>query len=126
MELENQEIPYGYTINDIDIVVDPLPAENVKFLFQKLEEYDKNPPKELVQNILEERKELTYEEAKSLVNFRDIVRYISKEVKIKNMVFTLSDAPATVETLRSILARPLDTFSNEELGKTCVEKMENM
>ena len=62
-------------------------SEIVLYVFDKFNEYTENPPKELVQSIIytyrDEGKEISYEDAKALVPYEAIKRYISNEVNIK-------------------------------------------
>ena len=81
MEQVQKEQIYGYKVNDKNLlVVDDLPAENVKFIFYKIEEYIQNPPAELVTEVMERHKgwntELTYEEAIPLVSLSAIQEYV--------------------------------------------------
>ncbi len=73
------------------LVVDDLPAENVKFIFYKIEEYIQNTPAELVTEVMERHKgwsiELTYEEAIPLVSISAIQEYVAEELSVKNMAF---------------------------------------
>lgn len=114
-ERYEKEQLYGYKRADGNqLVVDELPAENVKFIFHKIEEYIKTPPAELVKRTMSEQKrkglKLTYEDAIPLVSFYAIQEYVAEEVTIKNMAFALSDLPHSVETLRAILERPFSDF----------------
>ena len=62
-------------------------SEIVLYVFDKFNEYTENPPQELVQSIIytyrDEGKEISYEDAKALVPYEAIKRYISNEVNIK-------------------------------------------
>ena len=94
MEQVQKEQIYGYKVNDKNLlVVDDLPAENVKFIFYKIEEYIQNPPAELVTEVMERHKgwntELTYEEAIPLVSLSAIQEYVAEELSVKNS-FSLS------------------------------------
>ena len=85
MEQVQKEQIYGYKVNDKNLlVVDDLPAENVKFIFYKIEEYIQNPPAKLVTEVMERHKgcntELTYEEAIPLVSISAIQEYIAEEL----------------------------------------------
>lgn len=125
----SQELIYGYKLaGSNQLEVDELPAENVKFVFHKIEEYTKNPPAELVKRIRIEYERkgitLTYEGAKPLVSFYAIQEYVTEEVSIKNMAFALSDLPHSVETLRAILARPFSDFPVVDIRKAYQENMQ--
>ena len=60
---------------------DPIPAEYVKFIFEKLAEYAENPPEELVQTIIDSYQEkygrlLSHDEANSqrlLADYREMI-----------------------------------------------------
>lgn len=57
MEQVQKEQIYGYKVDDKNsLVVDDLPAENVKFIFYKIEEYIQNTPAELVTEVMERHK----------------------------------------------------------------------
>lgn len=80
MEMEKV---FGYDYVDGKLVVNADEAKAVKFVFEKHEEYVENPPKELVDRVLEialEKGEtLSYEEAKERVPYSYILEYIANE-----------------------------------------------
>ena len=102
-------------------MVDDLPAENVKFIFYKIEEYIQNTPAELVTEVMERHKgwsiELTYEEAIPLVSISAIQEYVAEELSVKNMAFMLSECPQSAENLRAILARPFADFPADDIRR---------
>lgn len=124
------ELFYGYKMNSQNqLVIDEIPAENVRFIYRKIYEYDKNPPDALVLRIIEKYKLkstiLTFEEAKPLVGFSDIQEYIAEELSIKNMSFDLTDNCQSVETLRKILAQPFDDFPVDDIRKNYQAKIQS-
>lgn len=124
--VHRKEQLYGYKLDENKkLVVDELPAENVKFIFRKLQEYSENPPEELVQDVLEENPELGYEIAKTMVTYDAIERYVAREIRVKNMAFTITNEPYTVETLCSILEQPLNTLPEDEIEAKFREREEH-
>ncbi|MCQ4794146.1 recombinase family protein [Anaerofustis stercorihominis] len=115
---------YGYKLNEEnEVVIDPVPAENVRFVFKKALEYMEEPPKELVERIIELQKRrdgvrLSYEQAKKKVPYRTVLNYLAKEVEVKNMAFELSEQAHTVELLREIFSKPFNVF---DVGKIEVD-----
>ena len=129
MEQVQKEQIYGYKVNDKNLlVVDDLPAENVKFIFYKIEEYIQNPPAELVTEVMERHKgwntELTYEEAIPLVSLSAIQEYVAEELSVKNMAFMLSECPQSAENLRAILARPFADFPADDIRRAYRDKVQ--
>ena len=129
MEQVQKEQIYGYKVNDKNLlVVDDLPAENVKFIFYKIEEYIQNPPAELVTEVMERHKgwntELTYEEAIPLVSLSAIHEYVAEELSVKNMAFILSECPQSAENLRAILARPFADFPADDIRRAYRDKVQ--
>ncbi len=110
------------------LVVDDLPAENVKFIFYKIEEYIQNTPAELVTEVMERHKgwsiELTYEEAIPLVSISAIQEYVAEELSVKNMAFMLSECPQSAENLRAILARPFADFPADDIRRAYRDKVQ--
>ena len=123
------EIPYGYRLDENQrMVPDPIPAEHVKFLFEKLVEYAENPPEELVQKVIDLYQEeygetLSHEEAKGKVSYTDVKDYVAAELFLKNMAFQLSGQPQTAETLREFLTRPFDMKNPKKLLADYREKI---
>ena len=123
------ETPYGYRIDENQrMVPDPIPAEHVKFLFEKLVEYAENPPEELVQKVIDLYQEeygeaLSHEEAKGKVSYTDVKDYVAAELFLKNMAFQLSGQPQTAEALRKFLTRPFDMENPEKLLADYREKI---
>lgn len=78
---------FGYDIKDGKYVINEAEAEVVRFIFEKHEEYSKEPPEELVLNVMEEceaeGRAITYEKAKKEVSSFQIKCYIAKEIKEK-------------------------------------------
>ena len=75
------KMPYGY--ND-DGTINPTEAENIRFLYEKLNEYSENPPAELVEMTRKEMeartdRKTTYEEVKEHVSYSQI-NYVCKEI----------------------------------------------
>ena len=102
------------------MVPDPIPAEYVKFIFEKLAEYTENPPEKLVQAIIDSYQEkygrlLSHDEAKWKISFTEIKAYLAKELFLRDMVFQLSGQPQTVGTLRKFLLQPLDVANSQRL-----------
>lgn len=129
MEKSQKNSLYGYkVVGNGHLVIDELPAENVKFIFRKVEEYSQNPPAELVERILEEYEAqgtiLTYEEAVPLVSLSAVQEYVAEELSIKNMAFDLSNASKTIESLQTILARPFADFPVDDVRRAYQDKME--
>lgn len=129
MEQVQKEQIYGYKVNDKNLlVVDDLPAENVKFIFYKIEEYIQNPPAELVTEVMKRQKgwniELTYEEAIPLVSISAIQEYVAEELSVKNMAFMLSECPQSAENLRAILARPFADFPADDIRRAYRDKVQ--
>lgn len=77
-ELENKK-PFGYN-NDTE-------KEIVQLIFQRYYTYTENPPKSLVDAIIEEHmsegKAITYEEAEKEVSYDNIMRFIMSEIQTK-------------------------------------------
>lgn len=77
---------FGYDYVNGKLVISENEAKIVKYVFAKQEEYTENPPKELVDRVLEiarERgEELTYEEAKERVSYSAILEYITREMNL--------------------------------------------
>lgn len=129
MEQVQKEQIYGYKVDDKNsLVVDDLPAENVKFIFYKIEEYIQNTPAELVTEVMERHKgwsiELTYEEAIPLVSISAIQEYVAEELSVKNMAFMLSECPQSAENLRAILARPFADFPADDIRRAYRDKVQ--
>ena len=79
------EIPFGYKANG---EVDPIAADIVRYAFEKVDEYSKNPPEFLVNEVIESYKEtydevLSYDEAKEKVSLAKIERLVAEEVNEK-------------------------------------------
>lgn len=55
-------------------------ASVVKNIFEKYVSYAKHPPQELVNSVLAENTNLTYEEAEKMVKHDEICRYIIDEI----------------------------------------------
>lgn len=118
MKANTSTIPYGYKLEDGRLVVDEIPAENVKFFFGKQCEYAENPPAELVEAVIEEYQcsqgeKLSYEEAKLHVTNDAKHQYLSEELNIKNRIFK-EGADHTVETLKAVLAIPLTELKERD------------
>lgn len=116
-----EKVPYGYRFDQGQgMVPDPIPAEYVKFIFEKLAEYTENPPEKLVQAIIDSYQEkygrlLSHDEAKWKISFTEIKAYLAKELFLRDMVFQLSGQPQTVGTLRKFLLQPLDVANSQRL-----------
>ena len=116
-----EKVPYGYRFDqDKGMVPDPISAEYVKFIFEKLAEYAENPPEELVQAIIDSYREkydrlLSQDEAKGKISFTEMKDYLAKELFLRDMAFQLSDSPQTVEALRKFLFRSLNVENPERL-----------
>lgn len=116
-----EKVPYGYRFDQSQgMVPDPIPAEYVKFIFEKLAEYTENPPEKLVQAIIDSYQEkygrlLSHDEAKWKISFTEIKAYLAKELFLRDMVFQLSGQPQTVGTLRKFLLQPLDVANSQRL-----------
>lgn len=114
-----EKVPYGYRFDQSQgMVPDPIPAEYVKFIFEKLAEYTENPPEELVQAIIDSYQEkygrlFSHDEAKWKISFTEIKAYLAKELFLRDMVFQLSGQPQTVGTLRKFLLQPLDVAKSQ-------------
>ena len=80
------KVPFGYDLVNGNLVINEEEAKILKYLYEKQEEYTDNPPKELVDRVLEiarERgEELTYEEAKERVSYSAILEYITREMNL--------------------------------------------
>lgn len=73
---------YGY--ND-DGTINPTEAENIRFLYEKLNEYSENPPAELVEMTRKEMeartdRKITYEEVKEHVSYFQVKDYVCQEI----------------------------------------------
>lgn len=80
------KMPYGY--ND-DSTINPTEAENIRFLYEKINEYSENPPAELVEITRKEMesrtdRKITYEEAKEHVSYSQVKDYVCKEINKRN------------------------------------------
>ncbi|MFR5631423.1 MAG: hypothetical protein ACLUFH_00305 [Monoglobales bacterium] len=107
--MENKEkeraVPYGYTFDENNkIIIDDKEAQNIRNIISKFIEYTENPPKYLVQEVLDMRAEehLTYEEAAKLVNLEAIEKYIATELNQTNMSKRNLDVDV-VEQVRVVL-----------------------
>lgn len=78
---------FGYTTAKDKSIPDTDDSEIVLFVFDKFNEYTENPPQELVQSILDSFKikgeDISYEDAKALVPYTMIKKYIAKEARKK-------------------------------------------
>ena len=116
-----EKVPYGYRFDqDKGMVPDPISAEYVKFIFEKLAEYAENPPEELVQAIIDSYQEkydrlLSQDEAKGKISFAEMKDYLAKELFLRDMAFQLSDSSQTVEALKKFLFRSLNVENPERL-----------
>ena len=73
-ELKNKK-PFGYN-NDTE-------KEIIQFIFQRYDSYLKHPPKPLVDDIMEEHRRITYEEAEKEVSYTAIMQFILSEIREK-------------------------------------------
>lgn len=116
-----EKVPYGYRFDQSQgMVHDPIPAEYVKFIFEKLAEYTENPPEELVQAIIDSYQErygrlLSHDEAKWKISFAEMKDYLAKELFLRDMAFQLYDLPQTAEALRKFLLQSFDVENPERL-----------
>ena len=78
------KVPFGYDLVNGELVINEDEAKIVKYMYAKQIEYTENPPKELVDVVLEiaqeNGEELTYEEAKERVSYTAILEYIAREM----------------------------------------------
>lgn len=83
----DKETVFGYDMQDGKLVVNPTEAEIVKYTFGKIGEYSTNPPAELVDEVISNKKEdgeeISYEEAKEMVSFTRIMDTVEGEIVAK-------------------------------------------
>lgn len=116
-----EKVPYGYQFDQGQgMMPDPISAEYIKFIFEKLAEYAENPPEELVQAVIVSYQEkydrlISQDEAKGKISFVEMKDYLAKELLLRDMVFQLSGQPHTAEALREFFSQPLDVENPERL-----------
>lgn len=82
-----ENIPYGFKRENKELVVDLKEKENVKYVFDKMNEYLNNPPKELIDLKIKSANEegiiITEDEAKNMISFSEIEKYVTEKVNQK-------------------------------------------
>ena len=80
-------IPFGYEMRNGKLVPNETESEIIKYRYEKGIEYNKNPPEELINKIIEEYAEygetLTHEEAQERVTYGRITDWIWAEIREK-------------------------------------------
>ena len=80
-------IPFGYEMRNGKLVPNETESEIIKYRYEKGIEYNKNPPEELINKIIEEYAEygetLTREEAQERVTYGRITDWIWAEIREK-------------------------------------------
>lgn len=77
----------GYDYVDRKLVANATEAEMIKSVFKKFEEYTENPPKVLVDSVLEmaleNGEDLCCEDAKQRVSYSEILAFIANELNVE-------------------------------------------
>ncbi|WP_373216209.1 hypothetical protein [Ruminococcus sp. 5_1_39BFAA] len=114
----SEEKIIGYDWQGGKLVVNPFEAESVKWIFQSVTDYTKQPPRNLVDAAIErhrisEKVELSYEEAISKVYYCEILDYVTAELKQKYKLFKQTSSDSDIEEWKRILALPLETVEQQ-------------
>ena len=95
----------GYDCVDEKLVVNVDEAKVVKFVFEKDKEYTENPPKVLVDRVLEialeKGESLSYDEAKERVSYSAILEYIAAEANTEFSAILKNSPPCQDKPLQA-------------------------
>lgn len=124
----------GYKSENGKLVVDENEAKVVQMVYEKYTQYSEHPPKELVDEVIEQHentgKKLSYEEAEKMVSVDAIIRYITKEVNqkfapiiIKENMFAMLSSGEPLEEVMKYSKQELEPIVTEELYEKVQEAM---
>ena len=107
--------PFGYEWKDGELIVNKKESEIVKWIFNKSLKYAENPPEFLIQEVMDSKEKLSYDEARSEVPYGKVQIYLLAELKVRIKWF--EDMQAEPNEIKKFLEDKLDEKLTAAVGE---------